>query len=225
MFWMTALLGMVVMGSLDFFSAEPIDETDVDDDTIDNNLDMLAPENQWDAPLLDHSIANFSAPQTFTSTGSEPLRGSDTVYRLIGHDGTDRLHSNAGNDALTGGLGQDVIFGGRVDDRIDGTENGQDTTENSAVDQQDFLSGGEGNDTLLAGAGDVVTPGLGQEIVILDSENAGKTAANIIGFDRQLDKILITYPAAAQEIHVVSLRPNEDNPALTQILVDASVLP
>ena len=116
MFWMTALLGMVVMGSLNFFSAEPIGETDVDDDTIDNNLDMLAPENQWDAPQLDHGIANFSAPQTFTSTGSEPLRGSDTVGRLIGHDGTDRLHSNAGNDALTGGLGQDVIFGGRVDD-------------------------------------------------------------------------------------------------------------
>ena len=49
MFWITALLGMVVMGSLDFFSTEPIDETDVDDykvgDTIEDNLDMLAPEN------------------------------------------------------------------------------------------------------------------------------------------------------------------------------------
>ena len=120
MFLITALLGMVVMGSLDFLSAEPIDETDVDDDkvgdTIEDELDMLAPENQWDAPQLDHRIANFSAQQTFTSTGSEPLRGSDTVDRLIGHDGTDRLHSNAGNDALTGGLGQDVIFGGRGDD-------------------------------------------------------------------------------------------------------------
>ena len=120
MFWITALLGMVVMGSLDFFSAEPIDETDVDDDkvgdTIKDDFDMLAPENQRDAPLLDHGIADFSAPQTFTSTSSEPLRGSDTVGRLIGHDGTDRLHSDAGNDALTGGLGQDVIFGGRGDD-------------------------------------------------------------------------------------------------------------
>tara|TARA_B100000780_G_scaffold44149_1_gene27435 strand:- start:62 stop:406 length:345 start_codon:yes stop_codon:yes gene_type:complete len=92
------------------------------------------------------------------------------------------------------------------------------------VEQQDFLNGGEGDDTLLAGAGDVVTPGLGQETVILDSENAGKTAANIMGFDRQLYKILITYPAAAQEIPVVRLQPNEDNPTLTQILVNASVL-
>jgi hypothetical protein len=63
MFWMTALLGMEVMGSLDFFSADPIGETDVDDDTvgdtIDDDLDLSGPENQRDAPLLDHGIADF----------------------------------------------------------------------------------------------------------------------------------------------------------------------
>ena len=32
MFWMTALLGMVAMGSLDFFSAKPIGEPDIKDD-------------------------------------------------------------------------------------------------------------------------------------------------------------------------------------------------
>jgi Ca2+-binding RTX toxin-like protein len=113
MFWMTALLGMVVMGSLDFFSAEPIGETDVDDDTvgdtIDDDLDLSGPENQRDAPLLDHGIADFSAPQTLTSTSSEPLRGSDTADRLIGHDGTDRLHGDAGNDTLNGLDGADDL--------------------------------------------------------------------------------------------------------------------
>jgi Ca2+-binding RTX toxin-like protein len=156
-------------------------------------------------------------------------QGDDTLIGGIGDDslsggqGNDQLSGVMGNDTLTGRLGQDVIFGDRGDDWIDGTESGQDATEDTAVDQQDFLNGG-GNDTLLAGAGDVVTLGLGQDTMILGSVNAGKTAANIIGFDRQLDKILITYPAAAQEIPVVSLRPNEDNPALTQILVDGSVL-
>ena len=56
MFWMTALLGMVAMSSLDFFSAKPIGEPDVKDDR-----DMSGPENQRDAPLLDHGIADFSA--------------------------------------------------------------------------------------------------------------------------------------------------------------------
>ena len=153
---------------------------------------------------------------------NDSLRGShrdDTLIGGMGDDslsggqGNDQLSGGKGNDTLTGGLGQDVIFG----DRGDGTEG-------TAVDQQSFLNGGDGNDTLLAGAGDVVTSGLGQDTVILDSENAGKTAANIIGVDRQLDKILIIYPAAAQEIPVVRLRPNEDNPTLTQILVNGSVL-
>ena len=54
MIWMTALLGMVAMGSLDFFSAKPIGEPDIKDDR-----DMSGPENQRDASLLDHGIAYF----------------------------------------------------------------------------------------------------------------------------------------------------------------------
>ena len=79
-----------------------------------------------------------------------------------------------------------MIFGDRGDDWIDGTESGQDATEDAAVDQQDFLSGGEGNDTLLAGASDVVTPGLGQDAVILVSENAGKPRPILSGLTASL---------------------------------------
>ena len=54
------------------------------------------------------------------------------------------------------------------------------------MDQQDFLNGGEDNDTLLAGASDVVTPGLGQDTVILDSENAGKPRPILSGLTASL---------------------------------------
>ena len=58
----------------------------------------------------------------------------------------------------------------------------------------------------------------------LDADNASKTAANIIRFDRQFNKIVIAYPTAAQVFPLVSLKSNEDDPTLTYILLDGSVL-
>jgi len=88
---------------------------------------------------------------------------------LNGGEDDDQLSGGIGDDTLIGGQGEDVLFGDLGNDRIDGTEQpatdttGPQQTDNKLLDERDYLNGGDGDDTLIAGASDVVTPGLGQD--------------------------------------------------------------
>ena len=149
---------------------------------------------------------------------------------LDGGEGADRLSGGIGDDTLIGGQGEDALFGDLGNDRIDGTEHHVTDTEDSqdtvnrVHDERDYLNGGDGDDTLIAGASDVVTPGIGQDTIILDAANASKIPTSIIAFDSQHDSIIIAYGEAAQTPHEVHLQRHHTDPAQTQIVLDGAVI-
>lgn len=162
--------------------------------------------------------------------GDDDLWGGNGQDLLRGGEDDDQLSGGIGDDTLIGGQGEDVLFGDLGNDRIDGTEQpatdttGPQQTDNKLLDERDYLNGGDGDDTLIAGASDVVTPGLGQDTIILDAANAGKTATSIIAFDSQHDSILITHDDKLQTPHDVRLRPHHSDPRMTEIVLDGAVL-
>lgn len=163
-------------------------------------------------------------------TGMDTLIGGMGNDLLNGGEDDDQLSGGIGDDTLIGGQGEDVLFGDLGNDRIDGTEQpatdttGPQQTDNKLLDERDYLNGGDGDDTLIAGASDVVTPGLGQDTIILDAANAGKTATSIIAFDSQHDSILITHDDKLQTPHDVRLRPHHSDPRMTEIVLDGAIL-
>ena len=81
--------------------------------------------------------------------------GNDTVYGNDGNDlvvggadndiltdgaGNDTLYSGKGNDKLTSGVGSDSLYGGEGDDELHG----------GTSNEEDYLYGQEGNDTIFA---------------------------------------------------------------------------
>ena len=270
MFWMTTLLGMLLMGAIEIASSDP-DPEDEGTEPDERQTADLSGQNQFHPAKNDPSTVK---PEEFSPDTSEaplgtptaPVRGSAADDSLIGHDGPDRINGYGGNDTISGrggdddlwggngqdllrggedddqlsggigddtligGQGEDVLFGDLGNDRIDGTEQpatdttGPQQTDNKLLDERDYLNGGDGDDTLIAGASDVVTPGLGQDTIILDAANAGKTATSIIAFDSQHDSILITHDDKLQTPHDVRLRPHHSDPRMTEIVLDGAVL-
>ena len=90
--------------------------------------------------------------------------------------------------------------------------------------ERDYLNGGAGDDTLIADANDVVTPGIGQDKIILDAANADKTPTSIIAFDSRYDSIIIAHNDKLQTPHKVDLRLSSGDPSLTEIILNGAVL-
>ena len=162
--------------------------------------------------------------------GADSLIGGMGNDFLNGGEDEDQLSGGMGDDTLIGGRGEDVLFGDQGNDRIDGTEppvtNATDPrqTGKGMVDERDYLNGGDGDDTLIAGANDVVTPGIGQDTIILDAANADKTPTSIIAFDSRYDSIIIAHKNKLQTPHKVDLRLHSGDPTLTEIILDGAVL-
>jgi Ca2+-binding RTX toxin-like protein len=120
--------------------------------------------------------ADFTASTEFViagTAGDDALAGTEGDDRILGLAGNDALSGLGGNDTLDGGAGNDLLDGGTGFDELHGAE-GNDTL---SLEQSDFggsafgeagddlligsaaefafsdLQGGEGNDTLQAGAG------------------------------------------------------------------------
>jgi len=106
--------------------------------------------------------------------GDDTLIGEDGDDTLLGEDGNDVLDGGPGNDSIEGGPGDDTITGGAGNDTVFGGE-GNDLIDTSAPvsgtlpplpdlgfpglfpadsdpeDDRDFVSGGDGNDTIFTG--------------------------------------------------------------------------
>ncbi len=101
--------------------------------------------------------------------------GNDT---LIGGSGNDLLEGGEGNDYLKGGSGEDTLIGDDLPESCGDTDAGCGETEgknlttvfvNGSVEggMNDVLSGGSGNDLLIAGAGyDELSGGNGNDTLI-----------------------------------------------------------
>ncbi|MDS9466384.1 calcium-binding protein [Paracoccus sp. MBLB3053] len=98
--------------------------------------------------------------------------GNDTID---GGEGADTIITNHGNHSITGGYGDDRIedHGGTV--YIDG-EDDDDlilSADASDPDAPDTLLGGDGADTIHAGANDIVDAGQGSDVIVLRSDAGG----------------------------------------------------
>ena len=108
--------------------------------------------------------------------------GDDLIFGGAGNDivsgdlGNDTIHGDDGNDAIEGHDGTDVIYGGAGHDYIIGADmvgisDPANRTLNPTIGaddaSNDFLGGGDGEDTLLGGGGnDTLTGGSGADILI-----------------------------------------------------------
>ncbi|WP_425099895.1 calcium-binding protein [Tropicibacter sp. S64] len=168
--------------------------------------------------------------QLFGHDGNDVMSGDDGGDELWGGlgddlmdggDGDDALMGREGADTLAGGLGQDTLFGGWDNDLVIGVERGGDGTDQ---DEGDFLNGGDGADTLVAGEGDTVTGGDGADVFML-GDWIVDDAADLADFDAGEDQIVIVYDdAGGAATPDLTLRLNADDPAVTEIVVDGTVL-
>lgn len=106
------------------------------------------------------------------------------AYDLGADEGNDTIDGGYGNDTIITNLGNHSITGGDGDDRIedhggtvfiDGEEDDDLilSPDASDPDAQDTLLGGDGNDTIHAGAYDLVDGGDGSDLIVLRSDAGG----------------------------------------------------
>jgi len=104
--------------------------------------------------------------------------------RLVGTDAADLLDGGLGEDELIGWLGNDTLLGGEGSDTLTGGD-GADSLVGGT--QQDDLSGGAGNDTLIGGQGDDrIDGGTGDDVYVFNKGDGKDTilggAKDIIRF-------------------------------------------
>ncbi|MEL6960039.1 MAG: calcium-binding protein, partial [Pseudomonadota bacterium] len=88
--------------------------------------------------------------------GADHLVGGDGDDTLEGGDGDDQIAGGDGNDTVIGGAGADVLQGSRGNDLVDAVTDEDETA-------QDFINGGAGDDTLVAGDTDYMSGGRGAD--------------------------------------------------------------
>ena len=93
-------------------------------------------------------------------------QGADFTNVFFGNAGNDLLDGRGGDDSLFGGDDADTILGGAGNDTLSGDAGDDLLIGDAGADQMD---GGAGNDLLLAGSGDTVTAGAGDDLIVLDS--------------------------------------------------------
>lgn len=133
-------------------------------------------------------------------------RGDDT---LLGGNGGDSLAGGAGDDWLAGGMGDDLMVAGAGQDTLDG-DAGNDTLVGAFFGDPDdwgnCLNGGDGDDVLRIGAGDIATGADGSDRFEVSSDVPPGAAARIMDFDSDQDELVVVYDGAGPA-PVVSLAP------------------
>lgn len=126
------------------------------------------------------------------------------AYDLGADDGNDTIDGGSGNDTIITNLGHHSISGGTGDDQIedhggivhiDGGD-GDDlilSPDDSEPDAADTLLGGSGNDTIHAGANDIVDGGEGADHIYLSSRSAGAADITLDGDDSLTINIAMDY--------------------------------
>ena len=117
MFWMTTLLGMLLMEAIEIASSDP-DPEDEGTEPDERQTADLSGQNQFHPAKIDPSTVK---PEEFSPDTSEaplgtptaPVRGSAADDSLIGHDGPDRINGYVGNDTISCRGGDDDLWGGK----------------------------------------------------------------------------------------------------------------
>lgn len=155
-------------------------------------------------------------------TGDDTLDGGDGTDILDAGDGDDLALGGAGNDLLTGGEGNDDLQGGAGDDQIFG-QLGQDTlsgglgndfldgthaatTVAAWIDQddEDLLTGGDGDDTIVLGSGDIAVGGDGEDTFAFGIYDEANPLPQITDFDVESDDLEILFDTANGSVSSVT---------------------
>lgn len=184
----------------DPFGGRDLIEGTAEDDTIegtagDDAIQSFAGNDSVDAGEGDDLVWTGYGQDTVSADAGDDaifLGFDDDVYGAYdlgadeGHDsidggsGNDTITTNLGSHSITGGYGNDVIHdeGGTV--YIDGGEDHDLIYSQDAgnPDAPDTLLGGDGDDTIYAGAHDIVDGGDGADAIYLSS--ASTAAAEIV---------------------------------------------
>lgn len=149
--------------------------------------------------------------------------GFDTVYggagddTLTGNGGNDILYGDEDNDILSGGTGTDLLFGGAGNDVLYGLSTGVSTEDGeTTIDGIDTLVGGDGDDRLILGPGDIGVGGAGDDEFVIDHTRTDLTEVAQVSDYSDGDSLEINYQpvndgAGAEILPVITLMQNSDN--------------
>jgi len=157
--------------------------------------------------------------------GDDTLRGGDGNDWLFGNADDDLLIGEVGNDFLQGGFGADTLEGGAGNDRLDGTFTGQSGAFGPAdEDSGDLLDGGDGDDTILAGAYDTVIGGAGADSFIGGAHvQTAEAASHVLDFNPDEDRIEVMIDRLATPDPVIGVRDFDDGTG-AHILLNGAVI-
>jgi len=228
MFWLASLFGLMAMGGV-MFVADGESDSDQDGTAV----GPTSPETDVTIPDLLPTGGSSEGDDILSGTSDgDDLNGGDGIDQINGYGGDDlldggngddiahggqgndtlhvdggddALHGNYGDDTLFGGAGVDTLFGGLGEDLISGAD---DTGE------RDYINGGDGDDTLVAGANDVLTLGDGEDQVIVGSWINGDDAIELVDFDSSDDQLVLLWDMQNQpdpdiEIEAVPEAPDQ----------------
>ncbi len=129
-------------------------------------------DDQIDALAGDDVVSGLAGDDMISAEdGNDSLDGGEGNDSLIGGEGNDTLIGGDGADSMEGGLGDDVFWG--VEDSFNEFHI---IGKPSSSDQEvDTMQGGEGDDTLIMGSGDIAEGGEGADTFAsgtwIDSDN------------------------------------------------------
>ena len=167
----------------------------------------------------DTLFGNNSEDTVNGRAGNDSLQGSLGQDVVDGGDGVDAVHGGLDADTVSGGMGADSVFGGWGNDLVNGVEDDAATAALDDIDDADFLNGGSGDDTIIAGNADIVTAGDGaDDIVVGDWIEAG-AAASILDFNADDDNILLVYDDA-EDVPNITVQASPSDPTTAQVMMD-----
>lgn len=149
----------------------------------------------------DSLIAGEGADVLDGGAGNDSLLGGADAETLLGGAGDDQIRAGFGDDVLVSGAGSDTLLAGGGNDTLYGVdlaspEPSEDAgTSNAPLDAYvDFLNGGDGDDLIVLGAGDIATGGAGGDSFVLGDWISADDPAEIQDFTPSEDRLVITYP-------------------------------
>ena len=190
----TALAAWIVLG-------------DDDGDVSDRNADT----EPMDSPNEVESLASYQSMLDLLAeeehvTAPVPQMAEATDH-FVGSDDDDTILADAEMDYVDGLQGDDLIIGATAGGTLDGGAGNDILTGVAAAkdqasgitdlvgDGEHHLIGGEGDDSIMAGAGDIAEGGSGEDVFYLDgSPSDGLSPIQIEDFDPDEDQIIVCIP-------------------------------
>lgn len=165
----------------------------------------------------DDSLAGQNHDDSLSGgVGDDLLIGGDGDDRLDGDAGDDALHGGLGDDTLSDGAGRDTLFGGWGNDLISGL------AEPPTDADADYLNGGGGADTLIAGPDDIVTAGEDDDTIIVGDWATDEHAAELLDFDPAEDQLVVVWDLGVADPPTVEVIADADVPGLSHVTIDGA---